>query len=89
MAIQLAHEIRPIPGIEFIPLPAECQRTFVFSAGLGSKARDLSAAKALLRFLAGPEAKTVIQAKGMDLLEILTVNAPLFLTGSRIKSATS
>jgi hypothetical protein len=30
MAIQLAHEIRAVPGIEFIPLPAEFQRTFVF-----------------------------------------------------------
>lgn len=67
MAIQLAHEIRPIRGIEFIPLPAEFQRTFVFSAGLGSKARDLNASKAVLQFLSGPEATAVVQAKGMDL----------------------
>src|SRR6266852_4141845 len=31
MAIQLAHEIRAVPGIDFIPLPVEFQRTFVFS----------------------------------------------------------
>ena len=32
MAIQLAHEIRAVPGIDFIPLPVEFQKVFVFSA---------------------------------------------------------
>lgn len=66
MAVQLAHEIRAVPGIAFIPLPAELQRTIVFSAGLASYAKESGAAKALLQFLAGPEAMTVIRAKGMD-----------------------
>ena len=66
MAIQLAHEIRAVPGIAFIPLPVEFQRTFVFSAGLASHAKESGAAKALLQFLAGPEAMTAIRAKGMD-----------------------
>ncbi len=66
MAVQLAHEIRAVPGIAFIPLPAEFQRTIVFSASLASNAKESSVAKALLQFLAGPEAMTVIRAKGMD-----------------------
>lgn len=66
IAIQLAHEIRAVPGIAFIPLPAEFQRTFVFSAGLAPNARESIPAKALLQFLSGREAMTVIRAKGMD-----------------------
>jgi molybdate transport system substrate-binding protein len=66
IAIQLSNEIRIVPGIEFIPLPAEFQRTFVFSAALGSNAREAGASKSLLQFLSGAEAMTVIRAKGMD-----------------------
>ena len=66
MAVQLAHEIRAVLGIAFIPLPVELQRTIVFSAGLASHAKASGAAKVLLQFLAGPEAMTVIRAKGMD-----------------------
>jgi molybdate transport system substrate-binding protein len=65
-AIQLSSEIRIVPGIEFIALPAEFQRTFVFSAALGSNTKEVDASKAVLQFLAGPEAVAVIQAKGMD-----------------------
>ncbi len=66
IAVQLTNEIRIVPGIEFIPFPPEFGRTFIFSAALGSNAKDLDAAKAILRFLAGPEAVAVVEAKGMD-----------------------
>ena len=66
MAVQLAHEIRMVPGVQFIPLPAEFERTFVFSAALGSRAKESGSSKAVLHFLSGPDAMTVIQAKGMD-----------------------
>lgn len=66
MAVQLAHEIRMVPGVQFIPLPAEFGRTIVFSAGLASKAKESAAAKAMLQFLSGPDAMKVAQAKGMD-----------------------
>ncbi len=66
MAIQLAHEIRAVPEIEFIPLPGEFQRTFVFSAALGSNAKQSAASNALLQFLSGPAVATVIRAKGME-----------------------
>jgi molybdate transport system substrate-binding protein len=66
IAIQLSNEIRMVPGIEFIPLSAEFERTFIFSAALGSNAREAGASQLLLKFLSGPEALTVIRAKGMD-----------------------
>ena len=66
MAVQLAHEIRMVPGMQFIPLPAEFERTFVFSAALGSNAKESRPSKAVLQFLSGPDAMTVIRAKGMD-----------------------
>ena len=66
IAIQLSNEIRIVPGIEFIPLPAEFARTFVFSAALASDTKEISAAKAVLQFLSGPEAMSVIRTKGMD-----------------------
>jgi molybdate transport system substrate-binding protein len=66
IAIQLSNEIRIVPGIEFIPLPAEFARTFVFSAALGSDTKEMSPARAVLQFLSGPEAVTAIRAKGMD-----------------------
>src|SRR5690349_10813752 len=55
IAVQLSNEIRIVPGIEFIPFPPEFGRTFVFSAALGANAKDASAARTILQFLAGPE----------------------------------
>jgi molybdate transport system substrate-binding protein len=66
IAVQLSNEIRIVPGIEFISFPPEFGRTFVFSAGLGSNAKEANAAKAILQFLGGPETLAVVQAKGMD-----------------------
>jgi molybdate transport system substrate-binding protein len=66
LAIQLSNEIRIVPGIEFIPLPTEFERTFVFSAAFVSSAKDAGASKAILQFLSGQEATEVIRAKGMD-----------------------
>ena len=66
IAVQLSNEIRMVPGIEFIPFPPEFGRTFVFSAALGTNAKDANAAKTILQFLAGPETAAVVEAKGMD-----------------------
>lgn len=49
------HEIRAVPGIDFIPLPMEFQRIFVFSAGVAPHAKESVPAKALLQFLSGRE----------------------------------
>ena len=66
IAVQLSNEIRMIPGIEFVPFPPEFGRTFVFSAGLGSKAKEVNSAKTILQFFSEPETLAVVQAKGMD-----------------------
>jgi molybdate transport system substrate-binding protein len=66
IAVQLSNEIRMAPGIEFIPFPTEFERTFVFSAALGTNAKEANAARAILQFLVGPETAAVVTAKGMD-----------------------
>jgi molybdate transport system substrate-binding protein len=66
MAFQLAHEVRAVPGIDFVPLPAEFQRVFVFSAALGTRATDSQAANAVLRFLSGPSGTAAIRARHLE-----------------------
>jgi molybdate transport system substrate-binding protein len=66
IAVQLSNEIRMVPGIEFIPFPTEFARTFVFSAAIGTNARDTNAARTILEFLAGPKTAAVIAAHSMD-----------------------
>jgi molybdate transport system substrate-binding protein len=66
LAVQLSNEIRMVPGIEFIPFPTEFGRTFVFSAAIGTNAKDADAARTILEFLAGPETAAVVAAHGMD-----------------------
>ncbi len=60
---ELIHE----PGIDFLgPLPAGVQEITVFSAGLHNGVTQPDAAKALVKFLTGPEAATVIKKHGME-----------------------
>jgi molybdate transport system substrate-binding protein len=66
IAVQLSNEIRMVPGIEFVAFPSEFGRTFIFSAALGTNAKDTNDAKTILQFLAGPETAAVVAAKGMD-----------------------
>jgi len=54
-------------GVQVVgPLPAELQSWFVNTAGVSATARQPDAAKALISFLASPEAAAVIKAKGME-----------------------
>ena len=66
IAVQLSNEIRMVPGIEFIPFPTEFARTFVFSAAIGTNARDTNIAGTIQEFLAGSKTAAVIAAHGMD-----------------------
>src|SRR5262245_11345336 len=63
LAVQAEHEIRCIPGINFLPYPAEFQRAVIFASAVGASARDATAARAFIQFLSGPEAAPVIKAK--------------------------
>jgi molybdate transport system substrate-binding protein len=66
LAVQGDHEIRCVPGIEFVPYPAEFQRSVIFAAALGSAATQAEAGTALIQFLSGPAAAPVLRAKCME-----------------------
>jgi molybdate transport system substrate-binding protein len=60
-------EILAVKGAVLVgPLPAEIQNFTVYSAGVGTEAKDGDAASALVKFLAGPHAGPIIKAKGME-----------------------
>jgi molybdate transport system substrate-binding protein len=48
------------------PLPAEIQNFTVYSAGVGTAARDNALATTLVKFLTGSHALPIIKAKGME-----------------------
>src|SRR5262249_47595743 len=65
IVITLVSEIVPVRGIELLgPLPAELQNYVTMTAGIGSRAINPVAAKALIHFLAGPAATAVYKSKG-------------------------
>jgi molybdate transport system substrate-binding protein len=67
LIMTLISEILPAPGVELLgPLPAEAQNYVSISAGVGAKARNADAAKALVKFLAGPGVAPILKAKGME-----------------------
>jgi molybdate transport system substrate-binding protein len=60
-------EILPYPGAELAgPLPPELQSYTHFSAAPSAVTKQADAAKAFIKFLAGPDAQAVIKAKGME-----------------------
>jgi molybdate transport system substrate-binding protein len=60
-------EILPYPGVELAgPLPADIQTYTTFAGGIAAAAQNPSAAAALIKFLTGPSAAPVIEAKGME-----------------------
>jgi molybdate transport system substrate-binding protein len=60
-------QILTTPGVELAgPLPPEVQAYVTFSAGVGTRAREADAARALIQFLRGPLALRVIRSQGME-----------------------
>jgi molybdate transport system substrate-binding protein len=60
-------EILPHPGAELVgPLPSDIQSYTHFSAAVSTASKETDAAKAFVKFLAGPPALAVIKAKGME-----------------------
>ena len=56
-----------VKGVQVVGLlPAELQSWFVNTAGVSATAKQPDAAKALIKYLATPEAAAVIKAKGME-----------------------
>ena len=59
-------ELLAVRGVEVVgPLPAELQTVTIFAVGIASGAQDLAAARALIDFLASPQAAPVYKAKGL------------------------
>ena len=60
-------EILGVAGVTLVgPLPADIQNYTVYSAGVGTAAKDDAMARALAKFLSGPHALPIIKAKGME-----------------------
>ena len=67
LGIQQMAELMAVAGIDIVgPLPRELQSVTPFVAGISTRAIHPQAAKALIQFLATPEAKHVIKAKGLE-----------------------
>ncbi|MBI2360470.1 MAG: substrate-binding domain-containing protein, partial [Deltaproteobacteria bacterium] len=67
IGFQQISELLPVPGIDYVgPLPPEVQRASMFSAGVAVAARDSDAARALIKFLASPQAIHAIKKSGLE-----------------------
>jgi molybdate transport system substrate-binding protein len=67
IVLTLVSEILPVSGIELVgPLPAAFQSYVSFSAGVGARARNASAAKALVEALSSPSVDEVFSTRGID-----------------------
>lgn len=67
IGIHQISEILPVPGVKLVgPLPAVIQNFTVYAAGVGAAAKDGKAVRDFIKFLAGPSARRVVKAKGMD-----------------------
>ena len=66
IGFQQVSELIHVPGVTFVgALPAELQPGFSFAGALTSKAQQPEAASALIRFLASPEAASLILKAGL------------------------
>jgi molybdate transport system substrate-binding protein len=66
IGIHQISEILPVAGAVLVgPLPAEIQNYTIYAAGVGTAAKDDAMARALVKFLSGPDALPIIKAKGM------------------------
>jgi molybdate transport system substrate-binding protein len=67
LGFQQISELQHVKGIDYLgPLPAEIQEITVYSAGLHNASKVPEAGKALMQFLTGAKAGTVIKKIGME-----------------------
>jgi molybdate transport system substrate-binding protein len=67
LVITLFSEIVPTHGVEILgPLPGEFHYAIRFAAAASSATKSAEAAKALIAFLAGPQAAPTFKAKGVE-----------------------
>jgi molybdate transport system substrate-binding protein len=66
LGFQQISELLPVEGIDYAgPLPAEVQEVTIFSGGVGANARQVEAARALLKYLSAPANADAIRNSGM------------------------
>jgi molybdate transport system substrate-binding protein len=67
LGIGQASEIVPVAGAELVgPLPGDLGTMTLFTGGIGAESQSVSAVKALVEFLTGPEAAPSFKAKGFE-----------------------
>ncbi|HWN83881.1 MAG TPA: substrate-binding domain-containing protein [Vicinamibacterales bacterium] len=67
LGFQQISELLAVPGIDYVgPLPADAQRTSVFSAGVAAHSRNAGPARALIAWLASAEAAPVVARTGLE-----------------------
>jgi molybdate transport system substrate-binding protein len=67
IGFQQISELKPVAGIDIVgPLPDDLQKITIFSAGIASASKQPDAGKALIKFLASPEARAEIVKSGME-----------------------
>jgi molybdate transport system substrate-binding protein len=68
IGLQQVSELMSNPDVEVVGmLPPQLQRFTIYSAGIPADAKQPSAARALIQFLAKPEAKAIYKIKGLAL----------------------
>jgi molybdate transport system substrate-binding protein len=67
MVVVVASRIAGVKGVQFVgTIPQELQTWIGFAGGVGAKARQPEAARALLRFMTAPAAAAVLRQAGVE-----------------------
>ncbi|WP_298210854.1 substrate-binding domain-containing protein [Acidovorax sp.] len=67
LGFQQLSELLHVPGIAIVgPLPPAIQITTTFSAGIGAQSQQMDAARALLAYMASPQAADAKRKQGME-----------------------
>ncbi|WET12181.1 substrate-binding domain-containing protein [Pseudomonas sp. D3] len=67
VGLQQVAELLPVPGVTYVgKIPEDVQSVTRFAAGIPVNAEHPAQAKALLQYLASPEAQPVVQSTGLD-----------------------
>jgi molybdate transport system substrate-binding protein len=67
IGFQQVSELLPIPGLDYVgPLPEAVQRVTIFSAGIATNAKNVDAAKALIRYLSSDAVASTIRKTGLE-----------------------
>ena len=67
VGLQQVAELLPVPGVTYVgKIPEDVQSVTRFAAGIPVNAEHPAQARALLHYLASPEAQAVVQSTGLD-----------------------